>query len=108
MSKTPRGHTAKRVREAAVSELSPLLSSFIADPFDPLAICNWYLAFAKYCPLWPLQRRAYGRPTGAGSNPLRVNHAWAVMCRASNDSLREPHFFAETWDLDFAVIDVRE
>ncbi len=69
--------------KAAIGELTPLLAGFIANPFDPRAISDWYIALATHCPLWALQEREYRQIGNGPATKLVLDHAWRVMLTAS-------------------------
>jgi hypothetical protein len=84
-----KGHVAAAATQAAIDELTPLLTAFLANPFDGGAIRGWYLALAAHCPLWALQERAYMPLAKSDRNKLVLDHAWQLMAAASaNDAVR--------------------
>ncbi len=96
---------ASSEKSVVVTQLKELATAFVTDPFNPKAICDWYIALAKNCPLWTLQERAYHRLIGTRRHRLHVNHAWALMRQASDPSLREPSFWSGGIDFEFRVLD---
>ena len=81
---TKKGHVAAATTHATINGLAPLLTAFLANPFDGGAIRNWYLALAEHCPLWALQEREYIKLAKNDRNKLVLDHAWRLMAAASS------------------------